>query len=313
MAIVAITSTSFLKNDALRRYASERFAGHDLRFGDPTTPPSLASLAVFLADVDAVIIGRETIDTTLLARLPKLRAVAMYGVGYDNVDTNALAHRGIPLLVRRGVNRVATAEHTIGLMLNVLRRITTTNALLHQGIWDKNGGVQLSGRTVGIVGCGNVGAELARLLAAFGCRLLLTDIEDKAGLAAATGGEQVPFKETLQKADILTMHVPLTRATRGMVGAAELSAMRPTAVVVNTSRGGVVDEAALAAAVKDGTIAGAALDVFSEEPLIRSPLMGLPNVVLTPHTAGNAVEAVQAMGQAAVDDLAAFLKERGNQ
>ena len=308
MATVAITSASFLKNDALRQYAAAKLAGHDLRFDDTSTPTSLASLAVFLADADAVIFGRETLDATLLARLPKLKAVAIYGVGHDNVDSNALALRGIPLLVRKGVNKVATAEHTLGLMLAVMRRIAATNTQLHQGIWDKNGGSQLSGKTVGIVGVGQVGAEVARLLAAFGCKLLLNDLEDRAALYAATGGEQATFKECLQKADILTMHVPLTKATRAMVGAPELRAMRPSAVVINTSRGGVVDETALAAAIKAGTIAGAGLDVFSEEPLKSSPLQGLQNVVMTPHTAGNAKEAVSAMGQAAVDDLAAFLK-----
>lgn len=309
MAVVAITSASFNKNEALRQYATTKFTGNDVRFADVSTPPSLASLAVFLADADAVICGRETLDATLLARLPKLRAVAVYGVGHDNIDSNALAHRGIPLLVRKGVNKVATAEHAVGLMLAVLRRIAASSALMHQGVWEKDGGTQLSGKTVAIIGCGQVGSEVARLLAAFGCKLLLNDLEDRAALAAATGGEQATFKECLQKADIVTMHVPLSKATRAMVRAPELKAMRPSAVVINTSRGGVVDEAALADALKAGVIQGAGLDVYSEEPLRGSPLQGLQNLVMTPHTAGNAQEAVAAMGQAAVDDLAAFLKQ----
>lgn len=269
-------------------------SGHRVVFWDPAQ-----DLAVFLTGKDAALIGRETIDDALLAKLPQLRAVSVYGVGFDNIDDAACATRGVALLVAPGVNAAAVAEHTIGLMLAVLRNIARNDRYLHDGIWNKDGGRMLTGKTVGIIGCGAVGSRVGALLRAFSCPLVLNDIADKADLAAEWGACRMSLQETVQSADIITVHVPLTRLTRSLFDDALISLMKPGAVLINTSRGPVVSIPALKKALKSGQLAGAGLDVFESEPIVDKDLFALPGLVGTPHTAGNALEAVEAMTDAA--------------
>jgi D-3-phosphoglycerate dehydrogenase len=314
MAVIAVTSVSFCRNDELRRRAEATLGttglGHDVRFvGAPDGHTTLAGPALLAAldGADAAIIGREAITDDLLAQRPQLRAIALYGVGYDNVDLAACQRHGVAFLHAAGVNAQAVAEHTAGLMLAALRQIAANDRLLKAGTWRKAGGHQLSGRTVAVVGCGHCGSAVARLLKAFGCPLLLVDVVPKPDLARATGGREISFADALPLADVITLHVPLTPATRHMINAETLSRMRPGSVLVNTSRGAVIDEQALRLALANGPLGHAALDVFESEPMLDQTLVGLANVVATPHTAGNAREAVLAMGQAALDKLAAYL------
>jgi D-3-phosphoglycerate dehydrogenase len=309
MARISIIAASFCKSATLRDYARATLVGHELAFADGRTLAG-EELVGALADADAAVVGRELIDDTVLAQAPRLKALSLYGVGFDNIDVAACAARGVDFLVRHGVNAEAVAEHTIGLMLASLRNIAYTDRLLHQGQWLKDGGRQLSGSTVAVIGCGHVGSRVARLLTAFRCRLLLNDIRDVSALARETGGNSADFKQCLESADIVTVHVPLTARTAGLFDADTLARMRPGSVLVNTSRGAVVVLDALRHALKNGPLGGAALDVFEVEPLTDPQLYAEPRLVGTPHIAGNAREAVEAMGRAAVDMLLACLSRQ---
>nr|NIP99227.1 hydroxyacid dehydrogenase [Nitrospinaceae bacterium]NIR53418.1 hydroxyacid dehydrogenase [Nitrospinaceae bacterium]NIS83817.1 hydroxyacid dehydrogenase [Nitrospinaceae bacterium]NIT80613.1 hydroxyacid dehydrogenase [Nitrospinaceae bacterium]NIU42937.1 hydroxyacid dehydrogenase [Nitrospinaceae bacterium] len=176
------------------------------------------------------------------------------------------------------------------------------------GHWLKDGGAQLTGKTVGIVGCGRVGEEVVRLLAPFECRILIRDIVDKSKFCLETGASEVSFEELIETADLVSLHVPLTPLTRNLVDEITLHRMKPAAYLVNTARGEVVDPEALKRALQQGRIAGAALDVFAGEPPEDRELLALPNLLATPHIGGNTVEAVEAMGRAAIDHLVQFFQ-----
>ena len=177
---------------------------------------------------------------------------------------------------------------------------------MKQGVWNKNGGFQLSGKTVGIIGCGHVGSDLLKLLEPFECELLVCDILDKSDIAAQFGAKQVDHDEIFQKSDVLTLHVPLTDSTYHMVNEHRLNLMKPTAYLFNTSRGKVVDQQALKSALQNQTIAGAAIDVYEEEPPKDLEFLSLLNLWPTSHIGGNSIETVEAMGHAAIGHLKSY-------
>ena len=224
---------------------------------------------------------------------PKLKLVQLLSAGYDRVDIEAARKAGVPVSNNGGANAIAVAEHTLMLMLAVLKRVVRFHNDVVAGKW--RGGdspetrvYELAGKTLGIVGLGNIGKKVARRAAAFDMRVQYYDIarltldqEDALGVHFAL------FTELLQSSDVLSLHVPLDDTTRNIIGARELGLMKPTSIIVNTCRGPVVDEDALYRALKDGKIAGAGLDVFVEEPPAKThPVFSLPNVTLTPHSAG---------------------------
>ena len=304
---IAVTATSFCKRDDLKALARQTFAGDDLIFTDPLVPLVGQALIDFTRGSDALIVGRELIDAAYLDAVPSVRHISVYGVGSDNIDSEVCRSRNVAVLVAAGVNAASAAEHTVGLMLAVCRNIALSSARLRQGHWVKDGGVQLSGRKVAVVGCGHIGSRVARLLQGFSCQLLLVDILDKSALAAEVSGRLCDYQTALRQADIVTFHVPLTPATEKMLSSTQIEWMPPGAIVINASRGRVICEQDLKEALKSGRLRGAGLDVFCHEPLTDAGLYQLENLVATPHTAGNAAEAVQAMGQAAIMELAAQL------
>jgi glyoxylate reductase len=233
----------------------------------------------------------------------QLRIVALYAVGYDNVDLAAATGRHVVVTNTPDVLTEATAELTIALLLALVRRVAEGDRLLRRGgewTWGPTFmlGTGLAGKTLGIVGLGRIGSEVARLGRAFGMHVVHT---------SRSGG--MPFEQLLAEADVVSIHAPLTPETRHLIDAASLRAMKPTAVLVNTSRGAVVDEAALAEALETGEIAGAALDVFEHEPAVTPELLQLENVVVTPHLGSGTVEAREAMGMLCVAALRAVLLE----
>ncbi|MEU1823360.1 hydroxyacid dehydrogenase [Streptomyces abikoensis] len=241
------------------------------------------ALFAALTDADALIVRSGTrVDAEVLDRAPRLRVVGRAGVGLDNVDTITAAARGIAVVNAPGSNTVSVAELTVGLIVASARHITAAARSLEDGQWRRSefAGVELAGRTLGIVGYGRVGRQVARRMAAFDMRVLAhdpyADIAD--GDVHATG-----LDELLATSDVVTLHLPRTPGTAGLIGARELSLMKPTAYLVNTARGGIVDESALTRALREGRPAGAALDVFATEPPGSSPLLALPNVVALPH------------------------------
>lgn len=302
---IAVAALSFCQNALLRTAVQTRFG--TVRFHEDRTRLAGPALAAFLADADAAIIGTEPVDAAVLAQCPQLRFIAKYGVGLDNLDIEACARHGVDIGWTGGVNRRAVAEQTVCLMIGLCRNLFYTARALQDGRWVKNGGRMLSGRTVGIIGLGHIGKEVARLLRSFDCRILANDCLDVTAYCQAEGLTAVDKPALYAEAEIITLHVPLTPATRNLINATTLAAVRPGAMLVNTARGGVVDEAALITALHSGHLAGAALDVFAQEPAIDPALRQAPNLICTPHVAGNAVEAVLAMGQSAIDHLGRFV------
>ncbi|MBI4328939.1 MAG: phosphoglycerate dehydrogenase [Chloroflexi bacterium] len=245
-------------------------------------------------DYDALVVRSETrLTREVLARGKKLQVVARAGVGLDNIDVDAATRQGIIVVNAPTSNTIAAAEHTLALILALARHLPQASAELRQGRWERESfmGTELRGKTLGIVGLGRVGTEVARRAAPFQMRLLGHDPFISVEHAHHLGVELVSLQEILQRSDFVTLHVTLTSATRHLIGAGELSLMKPTARLINTSRGGVVDEEALYGAIQEGRIGGAALDVFTQEPPKPHPIFQDPRVIVTPHLAASTTEA----------------------
>jgi D-3-phosphoglycerate dehydrogenase len=251
--------------------------------------------ATALETAQALIVrSATTVSRDLISRAPELRAIGRAGVGVDNVDIEAATERGVAVFNAPGGNTLAAAELTLGLMLSVARKIPEADASLRSGRWDRAAfkGVELAGKTLGLIGAGRIGGEVAIRCRAFGMTVVVYDPYLTADRADELGVELVDLATVLARADFISIHVPLNDETRGIVGEETLAKMKRTAYLVNASRGGVVDEPALAAALREGAIAGAALDVYETEPLdTDSPLRDVPNLVLTPHLGASTAEA----------------------
>jgi len=253
-----------------------------------------------LVTIPADVVGARLFD----AAGPDLRIVANFGVGYDSVDVAEATRRGIVVSNTPDVLTQATAELTVALLLSLLRRVTEGDRLVRrQDAWALSPtfmlGEGLAGKTLGVVGLGRIGREVARLAGAFGMRVVHT--------GGSGPNEELPLERLLAEADVVTLHVPLKPETHHLIGQRELALMRPNSVLVNVSRGTVVDEAALVEALAGGQIAGAALDVYEREPEVSAGLLGLENVVLTPHLGSSTHTAREAMGMLCADALEAVL------
>ncbi|MDP2054525.1 MAG: phosphoglycerate dehydrogenase [Acidobacteriota bacterium] len=301
MTRVAVASRSFSRNPVLRIELAEKY--RDVTFSESAHVLQGAALVKLLRGHDRAIVGLECVDERVLAELPELKVISKYGVGLDRLDLDALARHGVKLAWTGGVNRRSVAELTLAFAIALLHRVPETSAGLRDGEFKPLVGRQLTGRVVGIIGCGFVGKDLVSLLAPFGCRVLAHDIRDYADFYAAHGVEPVSCDRLLAEADIVTLHVPLDDATRGMIGAPELARMRKGVCLINAARGGLVDEPALVDALSSGHLAGAAFDVFQMEPEANPDLLALPTFLGTPHIGGSTAEAQLAMGRAAIAGL----------
>ncbi len=266
-------------------------------------------LVHFLQGAEMVIIGREQLHLDILDQLPLLKLVSKYGVGLDNLDQAALAQKGIALHFGTGVNRRAVAEQTLGFMLDLFRNLSIASARLKEGKWIKNGGKNLTGKTIGILGLGNIGQEVVRLLNPFDCEILATDIADRSAFAIQNGVRMVSVSTLLSDCDLITLHIPLTDQTRGMVDLKFLHQMKAGSYLINTARGEIICQSQLVEVLQSGHLAGAALDVFDVEPVVDRDLLALPNFIGTPHIAGNSEEAVLAMGRSALDGVRSYLND----
>lgn len=257
-------------------------------------------LPAALKDAHALVVRSETkVTRELLEAAPELKIVARAGIGVDNIDVEAATWRGIAVLNAPSANTVSAAEHAMGLLLALVRRIPWADRSMRSGEWDRQRfqGTELRGKTLGIVGLGRIGAHVATLARGFGMRLLAHDPHITEARARELGAELVSLEELLQRADVVTLHLPLTPETRNLLDAKRLALMKPGAVLINAARGGLVDEQALLEALEKGKLAGAALDVFETEPLPPdSPLRKAERVILTPHLAGSTVEAQERVG-----------------
>lgn len=300
-ARIAVSSPSFARNAALRQELLAKYSR--VTFTESISVPDGEELVTLLRGHDRAIVGLERIDDGVLAQLPELRVISKYGVGLDGLDVAAIARRGVRLGWTAGVNRRSVAELTLAFAIALLHRVPECDVALRQGQWQKLVGRQLTGKIIGIIGCGAVGQELVRLLAPFECRVLANDIRDYPEFYAAHRVTAVDLDALLSAADIVTLHVPLDASTRRMIGAAQLARMRPGACLINAARGGLIDEEALADALEGGRLAGAAFDVFAMEPDANPRLVVLPTFLGTPHIGGSTQEAQLAMGRAAIEGL----------
>ncbi len=262
-----------------------------------------------LPAVEAIGVRTHRLPEAVLARAPRLCVVAKHGVGFDNVDVAHLAARDIPMAVAANANALSVAEHTLMLMLAAAKHLRGYDAAVREGRWAERlsgRAVDLGGRTVLVVGFGRVGSRVARLCAAFGMTVLVHDVRP---VMVEAGAEVVhDLDVALARADVLTLHIPLSAESAGSFGAARLARLRPGAVLVNCARGGIVDEAALTTCLRSGAIAAAGLDVFDDEPPAPdNPLLHLPNVVLTPHSAATTAEGARRMAVSVAENLLAGL------
>ena len=298
---IAVASRSFSKHPVLRAELLARYS--NVKFNDEGLSLNGESLIEFARGCRKIITALERIDETILSALPELEVISKYGVGTDMLDKAALIRHGIRLGWTGGVNKRSVAELAIAFMISVLRQIPQGNLDVRTGKWINRRGKQLSDSVVGIIGCGHIGKDLTRLLRAFGSKVLAHDILDFPEFYREYDVEPLDLETLLQRADVVTLHVPLDHTTRNILNAERLAMMKPGAVLINTARGGLVDEAALKQLLKDGHLAGAAFDVFATEPPEDLELLQLPNFLATPHIGGSSEEAVLAMGRAAIRGL----------
>lgn len=255
------------------------------------TPRQLARIVDRAA---GAIVSTDPFDASVFDACPRLRVIARVGVGTDSIDLAAATERGVAVTITPGANEPTVADHAVGMMLAVLRRIVELDASVRRGEWNRTGSHTpwtLSGATVGLVGYGRTGRLVAKRLHGFGVRLLVNDPIDPRDSSV----ERVSLGDLMTRSDVVSIHVPLTAETQDLIGKRELGRMRPSAVIVNCARGGVVDETALTHALVSGRLRGAALDVFEEEPPRSPRLFRLPNVVLSPHNAGLSIASVSEM------------------
>ncbi len=298
---VAVTQAFFGRHPILRAELLAKYA--DVTFKQADSILEGQELIDFLRGHDKVIMSIDKLTRDVIEALPELKVVSKFGVGMDSVDVKAMADHGIELGWQGGINKRTVSEMALCYMLLLVRQYSAANLDMRQGIWKRRPGRTLSERTIGILGCGFIGQDLARLLRAMGCTVLAHDIRDHPEFYEETGVLPVSLGELLERSELITVHLPNTKLTRGIMSAERLARMQPGSILVNTARGGLIDEDALLAALESGHIASAAIDAFLAEPTDRQELVNHPNFFSTPHMGGLSEEAVMAMGRQAIAGL----------
>ncbi|HVO19883.1 MAG TPA: phosphoglycerate dehydrogenase [Anaeromyxobacter sp.] len=271
-------------------------------------PYTAAELGEALRGVDAIVTGTDELTAQVIASTDRLKTIAKHGVGLDNIDLQAARSRGIVVSAAFGAVHDSVADLTLALLLAVARGIVPSHLSTRAGRWKGFMGVELRGKTLGIVGLGRIGKEVALRAEAFGMRIVATDPYQDPAFSGAHQVRYLSLPELLAASDVVSLHAGLEQAGRPLLGAAELAMMRRGAILVNTGRGHLVDEGALADALREGKLLGAGLDVFREEPPRGSPLLGLENVVLAPHMAGDTGEARRRMGEITVENVVRVMR-----
>jgi D-3-phosphoglycerate dehydrogenase len=298
---IAVTSRSFSKHLILRNELLSKYS--NVRFNDKGTALKGDQLIDFVRGSQKIIMALETIDEAFLTALPELKVISKYGVGTDMINIEGLVKHGVRLGWMGGVNKRSVSELVIAFIISLLRHIPQISDEMQKGLWKNRQGKQISERTVGIIGCGNIGKDLVLLLKAFDCKVLANDILDFPDFYSENQVQAVTLDELLKLSNIVTLHLPLDDSTRNILSSERLALMRQGSILINTARGGLVDELALKKFLRDGHLAGAAFDVFATEPPEDLELLQLPNFLATPHTGGSSEEAVLAMGRAAISGL----------
>lgn len=265
-------------------------------------------LVELLHGIDGAVVGVVPMTAHVLGSAPALKVVSMHGVGTDHIDLEAAARLGVIIANCPGTNDQAVADLTIGLMISLARSIPSVERDVRRSQWGRYKGFELWQKTVGLIGLGRIGRAVAKRAIGFDMQVLAHDPYIAPAQVGMAGIQLASFEEVIAAADFLSLHAALTPETRNMIGAAQLNAMKPSAVLINTARGGLVDEEALHAALTKGQIAGAALDVFVHEPPWGSPLLALDNVVVTPHIGAHTREAIERVGVMAAQNVVQALR-----
>ena len=298
---VAVCSRSFSKNKELRAALLSKYA--NVTFNDSGLQLEGDQLVQFLDGHDLAITALEKINDSILSKLPALKAIGKYGVGLDMIDFESMRKHKKRLGWTGGVNRRSVSELALAFAIVMLRHIVAGNREIISGTWRQHVGRQLSDSTVGIIGCGHVGKDLVQLLKPFGCKVLVNDIVSYDEFYEAHGIEAVGLESLLSEADVVTLHIPLDATSKNILSKNRIQLMRKNAVLINTARGGLIDESALKDALISGQLGGAAFDVFAQEPPADLELLNLPNFLATPHIGGSSSEAILAMGLSAIKGL----------
>ncbi|MBP9492613.1 MAG: phosphoglycerate dehydrogenase [Sulfurospirillum sp.] len=303
---IAVISPLFSRSNELVTTLRSHFP--DTTINADNTLKTKEDIIAYLQEMDGAIVGREEIDDEILQACPKLKILSRYGVGLDNVDVEALKKRNIHLGWTGGTNCNSVAEITLYFMLSLMRNTYTTATLLKQHTWKVNGGSELTGKTIGLFGFGHIAKRVVELLKPFSCTILVCNRTQDEAEAKSYGITFASKERILEVADIISIHLPLTPQSKNLFSRAEFEAMKSSAFIINTARGGIIDEEALKVALKTGQIAGAGLEAFAQEPVQDWELIDLPNLMCLPHVGGNSKESILAMGYASIAHLKEFFK-----
>jgi D-3-phosphoglycerate dehydrogenase len=303
VSTISFSSNKYLVDSLLKEFPEAEVNTEGVRFKG-------TDLVDYFHNTEAAIVGLETVTSQILAELPHLKMISKFGVGLDNIDLVACENYNVKVGWTGGVNKRSVAEMTLGFMLMLSRNLYSTSNKLKQLIWNKKGGRQLTGKTIGIIGLGNIGKDLALLLQNFDCNILVNDIADISDFAQSNELNCVTKEEIFKNADIVTIHTPLNENTSNLINSEVLNMMKSSSFIINTARGGIVNEVDLKYALENNIIAGAAIDVYESETVLNEDLLVLPNLICTPHTGGNSYEAVVAMGLSAIKHLIRYRDER---
>jgi len=299
---VAVCSRSFSNNEILREELLGKYK--NVVFNESGKQLHGDELVDFLAGATKAIVALEKFTPDIILRLTTVRVLSKYGVGLDMIDIDAIKKAGIRLGWQSGVNKRSVSELTLGFMLASLRKSIQLNQIVKEGDWRQVVGETLSGKTIGIIGCGNIGKDLIGLLKPFNCQILVNDIVDLSEFSALNSVTQVSLADLLGRSQIVTIHTPLDQSTRHLIGESNINLMSDQSILINTARGGVVEENALAKKLIKQQSFLAAFDVLEVEPPdLNSTLLSLPNFICTPHIGGSTQDSILRMGRSAIDSL----------
>jgi len=307
---ILVTPASFKQGaspavmDRLKKFAD------DIVFNTKGKPLTEDELIAALKGCDGCIAGLDPFSRKVIESVDKLKVISRYGTGVDNVDVAAAGEKGITVCRTPGVNSQAVAELTFAFMICLARQVPMLDRKTREGHWVRSVGIELHKKTLGILGLGAVGKKTARIAAGFSMNVLACDPGIDIGYAKDNGIRAVDFDTLLKESDFLSLHLPLKPDTRHIISAEAMRRMKKGVIIINTARGGLIDEAAACDLIKSGHIDGLGLDVYEEEPPQNSPLLGLENVVFTPHTAAHTTEATAGMASMSVENLINAFKDK---
>lgn len=301
MASLVIASRSFSKNIILRKKVLEKYP--DAVFNDEGLPLIGQQLINFLQGHERAITALEIIDEQILSKLPKLKIISKYGVGLDMIDLDCMKKYGVSLAWTPGVNKRSVSELVISSSISLLHKSVFANTEVKNGKWYQIKGRQLTNCTFGIIGCGNIGKDLVKLLQPYNCKIMVNDIINYEDFYSKFNIKSVSIDNLIKNSDIVSLHLPLDRSTKNIINSDRIKNFKKNSILINYARGGLIDEKELKKSLLENKISGAAIDVFENEPPKENIISNLKNVLVTPHIGGSTEEAIMAMGISAIEGL----------